>query len=84
MREKERERERVSTSRGGAKREGERESQAGSALSEPDMVPNSGTIEIMTGAEIKNQMLNQLRHPGAPNNLESEQVIQRCRQHVPR
>ena len=48
------ERERGSTSRGRTEREGEREYQAGSAL--------SVNPEIMTWAEIKSQTLNQLSH----------------------
>ena len=60
------ERERVS--REGAEREGKKESEAGSTL--PVQRPNEGleptNREIVTWAEIKGGMLNQLSHPGAP------------------
>ena len=56
-------------SRGGAEREGERGSQAGSLL--PAQSPTQGLSPthckiIMTWAEIKSWMLKQLSHPGAP------------------
>ena len=57
------ERERASTSEGGA----ERESQADSILCmEPDVGLDCTNHEIMTRAEIKSWTLNQLNHPGAP------------------
>ena len=65
--ERERERKREDISRGGAEREGERESQGGSTVSaKPDVGLNSTNNEIMTWDEIKSQMPNQLSHPGAP------------------
>ena len=59
-------RDRDSMSKTGAEREGERESQAGSAL--PGQNPTRGrkpwSYEIMTWAKTKSQALNQLSHPG--------------------
>ena len=62
-----RERERAWMSRGEGQRDRERESQAGSTLSEePDMGLNPMTLEIMTWAKIKSQTLNRLGHPRIP------------------
>ena len=48
---------------GGAETEGERESQAVSAVSpEPDVGLNPMNHEVMTWAEIKGRMFNQLSH----------------------
>ena len=68
----ERERERQSMNRGGAEREGDTESEAGSRLWAVSTEPDSGleltNWEIMTWAEIRwNQMLNPLSHPGTLN-----------------
>ena len=62
---------RTHISRGGAEREGERESQAASALSVQSLIWgwNSQTSWIMTCAEIKSQTLNRLSHPGCPSFL---------------
>ena len=60
--------ERKSASGGGAEREGEKESPAGSALSAK--IPKWGLMSwsgIMTSAQIKNLLLNRLSHPGTPN-----------------
>ena len=55
--------------RGGAERE-EREFQAVSVLSaEPDVGLEPTNHEIMTWAETKSWMLNQLSHPGAPEEV---------------
>ena len=52
---------------GEAESEGDRDSQAGSTLSpEPDVELDPTNCEILTWAEIKIWMLNQLSHPGAP------------------
>ena len=52
---------------GGAEREGERESQAGSMLlAQSDERLELTNSEIVTWAKIKSQTLNQLSHPGAP------------------
>ena len=58
-------------SHGGAEREGERESQAGSTLSvqSPTWGSSSQNYEIMTWTEIKSWSLNWLRHPGTPPSL---------------
>ena len=66
-----RERERESTNRGGAEREGEREKpkQAPPFSAEPDMGLQPTKHEIMTLAETKSLMLNPLSHPGAPVRL---------------
>ena len=51
-----------------AQRDRERETenpQVGSALAEPDAGLDLTNCEIMTWAETKSQMLNQLSHPGA-------------------
>ena len=63
-------RERHSMSRGGAEREDDTESKAGSRLwavsTEPDVGLRPRNLEIMTWAEIKSRTLNWLSHPGAP------------------
>ena len=55
---------------GGAEREGDPESEVGSRLravsTKPDMGLEPTNCEIMTWAEIKSWVLNQLSHPGAP------------------
>ena len=63
------ERDKDSMSRGQAEREGDRESQAGTALSaqSPMWGSNPWNHEFMTWAETKSQTLNQLSHRGAPN-----------------
>ena len=69
-REEERERESMHMSRGGAEREGERESQTGSLLSaEPYAALELTNREIMTQTEIQSQRLNRQSHPGAPNGI---------------
>ena len=63
-------RERQSTSRGGAEREGDTESEAGSRLravsTEPDVGLEPTDCEITTWAETKSQTLHPLSPPGAP------------------
>ena len=55
-------------SRGGAEREGEKESQAASALSaEPDAGLGLTNCETPTPTEIKSRLLNQLSPPGTPH-----------------
>ena len=61
LREKEKERGRE-RERGGAERQGEREN----PRQAPCCVHAPTNHEIMTGAEIKSQTLNQMSHPGAP------------------
>ena len=54
-------------SRGGAERGGDRiPSKLCAASTEPDAGLEFVNHEIMTEAEIKSQMFNQLSHPGAP------------------
>ena len=61
------ERKSVYACEGGAYREGERESQAGSPLSvQSDEGLSPMNHEIMTWPKIKNPVLNRLSHPGAP------------------
>ena len=52
--------------RGGAKRKGERESQAGAASMEPDAGLRPTNREIVTWAEIQSQMPNRLNPSGVP------------------
>ena len=67
------ERESQSMSQGGAEREGERESQAGSALSAQSLMQglNSQSHEIVAWTKIKSHVLMQLSHPCAPVKLSS-------------
>ena len=56
--------------RGGAEREGEREFQAGLAMSAQSPMRAGLELtnqEFMTGSESKSRMLSQMSHPGAPN-----------------
>ena len=61
---------------GGAEKEGDRESQAVSALSAVSTEPDAG-LEVMNGetmiwAKTKSRLLNQLNHPGVPG---GEQIL---------
>ena len=62
--------------KGERQREGETESQAGSAPSTQSLAwdLNSQTVEIMTWAKTKIQMPNQLSHPGVPKITKKKKI----------